>query len=382
VDITKQGEQDITGNKQRLNDLLQECNYDKQEEFFKYAKTCGLPVVILQPDSDREAAEFYKKKLEEIGVENIVISTTPLMVSKIPGAVPIHKLDQIYSEYALVNTFGIIKGGFDSLRPFFKNAKYIHSASSIYYLFPTISREFLSSNIDKFAETLDMLSDEFSKDSMINFFKGIFTNDAFAVDKTYCHTRYFPSDILPKNDEHIFIDVGAFDGDSLKEFIQFTKKEFKRAYCFEPDTNNLKLLHAYINKLPFKDKIITVPKGVSDKSGTLRFSTGTTEFSQNGTLSDEGNIVIDVVSLDEALQNETGKITIIKADIAGAELSLLQGAQNIIKRDKPTIALSVYHKPDDFIVLPQYIKSLVPEYRFFVRNHTYALYDTVLYATL
>jgi hypothetical protein len=70
-------------------------------------------------------------------------------------------------------------------------------------------------------------------------------------------------------------------------------------------------------------------------------------------------------------------------DIEGAEMAALKGAIKTIKRDKPVLAISAYHKPDDLIMIPRYIKSLDAGYNLYVR-YTYAcaitLYELVVYA--
>jgi hypothetical protein len=69
-------------------------------------------------------------------------------------------------------------------------------------------------------------------------------------------------------------------------------------------------------------------------------------------------------------------------DIEGSELKALQGMAQIIKRDKPKLAISLYHKTEDLWTLPLFIKSLVPEYKLFVRHHGMGIFGKVLYATL
>ena len=73
-------------------------------------------------------------------------------------------------------------------------------------------------------------------------------------------------------------------------------------------------------------------------------------------------------------------VSFIKMDIEGSELSALQGAARTIRRDRPLCAISAYHRPGDVIVLMQYLKSLVHEYKFAVRHYSNVDTETVLYA--
>jgi len=71
------------------------------------------------------------------------------------------------------------------------------------------------------------------------------------------------------------------------------------------------------------------------------------------------------VKLDDDMQEE---ITFIKMDIEGAEVAALLGTQNHIKRSKPKLAISLYHKLPDLIEIPRLIRQLVPEYKFYFQH--------------
>ena len=85
--------------------------------------------------------------------------------------------------------------------------------------------------------------------------------------------------------------------------------------------------------------------------------------------------------IDEAV-DPNNRVTFIKMDIEGSELEALKGAQQTIQRDRPKLAICIYHKPEDMTDIPLYIKSLVPEYRLYVRHHSNRCSETVLYAVM
>lgn len=74
------------------------------------------------------------------------------------------------------------------------------------------------------------------------------------------------------------------------------------------------------------------------------------------------------------------KVTFIKMDIEGAEYEALLGAKETIQKNKPKLAISIYHKPEDIISIPKLIKSMVPNYRLYIRHYSNADNETVLYA--
>lgn len=98
--------------------------------------------------------------------------------------------------------------------------------------------------------------------------------------------------------------------------------------------------------------------------------------------SDVGNSIEHVqgLSLDQILQEE--KVTFIKLDIEGAELKALQGMKNIIIKYRPLLAVCIYHKAEDIVEIPGYIKTLVPDYKFYIRSYHMDYTEHVLYAII
>lgn len=82
----------------------------------------------------------------------------------------------------------------------------------------------------------------------------------------------------------------------------------------------------------------------------------------------------------ELLVKRNEKVTFIKMDIEGAELETLKGASRLIAEQKPKLAVCVYHKPEDIFTIPEYLRTLNPDYKFYLRYYTFAEWDTVLYA--
>ena len=90
--------------------------------------------------------------------------------------------------------------------------------------------------------------------------------------------------------------------------------------------------------------------------------------------------MVTVDSIDNVCWED--KVTFIKLDIEGSEMEALRGAEKIIRRDKPRLAVSIYHEPQDYFEIPFYIRELVPEYKLYIRHHKPNKNDTVVYAVL
>lgn len=85
-----------------------------------------------------------------------------------------------------------------------------------------------------------------------------------------------------------------------------------------------------------------------------------------------------MIPLDEILAGE--EATFIKMDIEGSESEALKGAKDTITTYKPRLAISIYHKPEDILELPEIILSYRPDYQFYMRHYSLGAPDTVLYA--
>ncbi len=186
---------------------------------------------------------------------------------------------------------------------------------------------------------------------------------------------YFYEEFLEYGEEEVFIDAGCCDLATTADFAGLCRG-LKKVYAFEPDDANYRSCVERIakdgGKLP---EIVMLPYGTWSEKTELRFDATGDGCSHIG----EGGAVITTAAIDETV-DPGDRVTFIKMDVEGAESESLRGARNVIMRDRPKLAVCIYHKPEDMITLPRYIRSLVPEYRFYVRSYSNADNEMVLYA--
>jgi FkbM family methyltransferase len=132
-----------------------------------------------------------------------------------------------------------------------------------------------------------------------------------------------------------------------------------------------------------KDRVSLVQAGLSDKPGEMSF-TFVEDFpirhglvSQESDNSNKSKGTIPVYTLDQYLAGKPA--TFLKADIEGMEMQFLRGAVETIKKYKPKMAICAYHYPSDLYEIIEYVRTIVPEYRFCMRNHAPIFGDFVLY---
>jgi len=214
----------------------------------------------------------------------------------------------------------------------------------------------------------DKLVDEKSRETLISYLNQRISGDYKYAESVFDPNHYFSKDII-KLDHEVFVDCGAFTGDTIQELLAIDNP--KKVYAFEPDERNYtSLKNKYIND----SRIVCFKKGAYSKQDVLSFAGNNADASK---ITDSGDYKIEVDSIDNLIQDE--KISFIKMDIEGAELEALMGATQAIKTNHPKLAISAYHKFEDLLTLPQFIYSLNDRYQFYLRRHSHLTHELVLY---
>lgn len=230
----------------------------------------------------------------------------------------------------------------------------------------------------------DVLADAPSRDTLRAVLMTMLTGDPGYCASVAQDRQYF---CLPPfaraRDEH-FIDAGAFDGDSVEQFIVAHEGAFSKIYAFEPGARQFASLQARVARLreswhfrPGAIELVNAGLGARDYSARAGNVNGELTNLAVGYASAGNDAEFSIVGLDRFLQER--RVTFLKADVEGMEMDLLEGARATIQRQKPKISICVYHYPPDIPAISGYLASLVPGYRFALRHHSAQLMETVLY---
>lgn len=232
-------------------------------------------------------------------------------------------------------------------------------------------------------EVLDILDDEISKaifKNRIDFFTSghLSCLKNIPIEKSpYEYFDFFDSKL---GTNEVFVDCGAFTGDSISSFIDSVNGKYKSVLAFEPDTKNYKILLNNVENFKWKNiECVKAATGLTHSYVNFSDDGGAGASLADSKVSSD-NVQHELtlqIKLDEYIDRQP---TLIKMDIEGAELDCLKGAENLIKTLKPKLAICLYHKPMDLFTIPLYLKSIVPQYRFKLRQHHHPIFDTVLYA--
>ena len=125
---------------------------------------------------------------------------------------------------------------------------------------------------------------------MLGYLKDRVYNNYSSLVATQDKRGYF-NDLIKFEDGEIMIDCGAYDGDSVLEFIRHCPN-YSKVYAFEPDNDNFKKLQHNVSK----HNVCCINKGVYSRDDILRFN----ESGDNGGghFSIDGQIEIPVCMID------------------------------------------------------------------------------------
>ncbi|MDR2641494.1 MAG: FkbM family methyltransferase [Planctomycetaceae bacterium] len=234
---------------------------------------------------------------------------------------------------------------------------------------------YIKKNQEKIFRAINLMADEESCETYISCIAGHLLRNYDDCVETNFPVQYFDAGIPYKRGLSHFVDCGAYTGDSLQTALQYC--DFIEDYvAFEPIPSNFTELSQNVDLLKQKIKRAWLfPCGVDEKTGMAKFSVSASSSAITDNADGE---LLQLVRLDDALKGFN--VTLLKMDIEGAEPAALRGSQNLITQQKPDLAISVYHSVNHYWDIPCMLDDLKLEYRFYLRSHTPATLETILYA--
>jgi FkbM family methyltransferase len=187
---------------------------------------------------------------------------------------------------------------------------------------------------------------------------------------------YFPTDLFQFLTDEVLFDCGAFDGDSLRQYLARKPADSRpKILAFEPDADSYVRLASYAKRLSNEGTVdIRIePWAVTEHSGEVRFAA---LGSVRSGVAETGTVKVAGVALDDVDVTPT----LIKMDVEGFELAALKGSAGLLRRHRPVLAISLYHHASDLWTIPNFLRALAPDYRLFLRRYAEDCWELVLYA--
>lgn len=259
-------------------------------------------------------------------------------------------------------------------------------------------------NADEHLRCARLLDDEFSRFTYFSILNYRLNADPrflqrCAVGHNTERPRYnsylFDRASIELSDDEVFVDGGAFDGDSVEQFLRAVNGRFRHVYSFEPSPDTaarcreriLRLQSQYLPEIT--SRISVIERGLWDKEARLLFNptqygpretamaahsplaghvieAGMTQHLYAPEDENPGSFSIHTVAIDEVCDEP---VSLLKLEVEGSELKALEGARQTITRHRPKMAISVYHKPEDLITLPDFVAQTGHGYRMSLRQH-------------
>lgn len=322
-------------------------------------KESGLPVVVygMGNGADKVIDEFIRL---EIPVKGVTASDDFVRGQMFRGH-KVTKLSEFDGEF-------IIAVAFATCIPDVMN--HIFSLSEKYrVLVPCVpvfgddifNRDFIEKNKEKINAAYELF-DEDSKKIFAGCVDFIFGGELDKMKEiTTPKSEVFESILcLGKNES--YLDLGAYRGDTVEEFLRYCGGEYESITALEPDRRTYRKLCDYLEKIP---NSIAYQKAIYSESKNLIFSSNTGRQSAISSKGEE----IEAITVDELCRNKA--VSYIKTDVEGVEIDALEGAKETLKEQKPKLNIALYHRSSDIFEIPLKIAKINPDYRFFIRRHPY-----------
>lgn len=177
---------------------------------------------------------------------------------------------------------------------------------------------------------------------------------------------YYEPDIFPNNKGDVFVDVGAYTGDSIQSYVSMYGTGYRKIYAFEISEESVRQLKENTRDL---HDVTIIQKGAGAEKSVMYLNSNASSDSANraeaGNGGDAGTEV-EIATIDDEIQDIP---TFIKMDIEGAEQDALLGCQKTISSHHPKLAICTYHGYEDIWKVPFMIDCMYPDYKFYMRHY-------------
>lgn len=283
---------------------------------------------------------------------------------------PLEYFEEKYESFTIVVTFGTSIP--DVMNNIFNIAKKHRVLVPCVPVIGTeiFDRRFLNSHKDEINLAYSLLADDFSKKVFEGYVNFQFGGRIEILKEIEAPENEVYKNILKFNENEVFVDIGAYRGDTVEGFVNRVNGKYKKIIAAEPDYKTYQKL---IKNCEGLENFASFNAAITDSDGEVGFSSLAGRQSAIG-----GENMIKSLSLPTLCEGSAP--TFIKIDSEGCELEILKGGKEILKRFKPKMNVAAYHKSEDIFKLPILINSINSDYKIHLRHHPYIpAWDTLFY---
>ena len=229
--------------------------------------------------------------------------------------------------------------------------------------------DFFCANRESIEKAYSLMADEKSKQVFADIVNAKLTGDYELLRRCETDRDEVFDNIIKLGCHERYLDLGAYDGDTITEFLARTGGLYDKITAFEPDKKNMKKLEYKYGAL---DNCKLCPYASWSGDAVMSFSGSGGRMS---CLSDGGYEV-----RARAADSVCMSVSYIKMDVEGAEYETLLGCRKLIKKCSPKLVVSAYHRAEDIFKLTLLIHELNPNYKIYLRHHKYVpAWETNIY---
>ncbi len=235
------------------------------------------------------------------------------------------------------------------------------------------NRKFMETHLDELQEVYEHLSDSQSRKVFSQVINFKLSGELSCLTACFSDKQEVFDKILRLGTQENYLDLGAYRGDTIEEFLSHTDGHYHQITALEPDRKTFLKLREYAASLR---NIQLFNMGIWQEDTDLLFDASQ---GRGSSLRTTGKQSIAVTAIDTLYRRRP--VSYIKADVEGAEAQALQGGAMVLRRDRPKLNLALYHRSEDLFQLPLLLLRICPDYDLYLRQHPHIpAWDLNLYA--
>ncbi|MGN0508775.1 MAG: FkbM family methyltransferase [Ruminococcus sp.] len=335
-------------------------------------KTDNKPVVLYGMG---DGADKVLKAFEHFGIKaSAVMASDDFVRGQSFHGFKVKKLSEVEAEYGDFNIALCFASQLEDVMNTIKSVAKKHTT-----LVPSVpvfgdnlfDDNFIAENRDDIETAYSLFADKLSKKVYENVLRFYYTGELSLLDEITTDKDEAFSSILKLGNNEVYVDLGAYNGDTIDEFLHYCGGDYRKIIAFEPNSKNFAKLQAHCENLK---NIDLWQLGAYNRNTVLTFNN---KAGRNSAIAETGTET-RVACVDSILCGMAASY--VKADVEGADFETLLGMKNTLQNFKPKLNFAAYHRFEDIFRLPILINRINPEYKIFLRHHPYIpAWDTNLY---
>lgn len=335
-------------------------------------KDDGKPVVLYGMG---DGADKVLNAFDKFGIKaSAVMASDDFVRGQSFHGFEVKKLSQIEEEYGDFNIALCFASQLEDVMNHIKAVEKRHTVlvPSVPAFGSTLFDErFIAENINAIKSAYSLFEDELSKKVYKNVLAFYYTGELYLLDEITTDKDEAFKSLLQLGDSEVYVDLGAYNGDTIDEFLHYCKGSYRKIVAFEPNSKNFAKLQTHCGNM---SNIDLWQLGSYSRNTVLTFNN---KAGRNSAISDKG-VETRVAAVDSILCGLAASY--IKADVEGADVETVLGMKKTLQNFKPKLNFAAYHRFEDIFRLPLLIKQINSEYKIYLRHHPYIpAWDTNLY---